>query len=97
MIWQESPETSPDIPAEYNDVLKFYDSEWYRIRLGRMFNPDKDKVYNSVLYHVINNKTGVIEFQSSYLPSAVGHAEQMGRAMDKLNEVPSVDAPSLVQ
>ena len=85
MIWNQSANTTPQVADAYGTVLQQYDTEWYRIRLGYIFDPETSAIGTCVLYHVINNKTGVIEFQGAYLPSCINHINSLTEAMNTFN------------
>jgi hypothetical protein len=94
MIWNDSDNIVPQIASDYSDVLKIYDTEWYKIRLGYMFDPEHSKISTSVLYHVINVKTGVIEYQGSYLPSCINNVNELSKFMKEFDKTPD-DLPRI--
>ncbi len=83
-IWNASAEIVPQLPSEWSDVLHQYETDWYRIRLGYIFDPETSQIGSSVLYHVVNKKTGVIEYQGSYLPSCINNVNELTKFMNEL-------------
>jgi len=85
MIWNASDNIVPQIGKEWSDTLDAYETDWYKIRLGYMFDPETSQVGTSVLYHVVNRKTGVIEYQGSYLPSCINNVNELTKFMNELS------------
>ena len=94
MIWSANEKISPNIDPAYSRLLDSYGTKWYRIDLGYIFDPDDGAVSDVVIYHVVNNFTGVIEYQGSHLPSVIQMANALDDAMRKLEQ--EEDLPSLL-
>lgn len=75
------PVESTDI---VNTVLQGHSNNWYKIELGHFFDPETGDVSETVLYHVVNRITDVVEYQGHHLPTAISMAKNLGTAMDEL-------------
>lgn len=96
MIWQNSPKLVPEVTPSAQEFIEQYDTDWYNLRLGHQFDPETGEISDIVIYHIINRFTGVIEFQGTYLPTAIQHIDALTHHMknrekdDLLEEVPSI-------
>lgn len=93
VIWSNNEKVRPPIDPAYNALLNDFSNKWYTIELGFLFEPDDGATSDVVVYHVVNNFTGVIEYQGSHLPSVIQMAMALDEAMMKLereDELPAL-------
>ena len=72
-------------------LLGEHKNNWYEIKVGKMFEPDTGEVTDTILYHVVNRITDIIEYQGHHLPAVLNMAKQLGIAMDTYNSLDKVE------
>lgn len=96
MIWNHSDNLYP--ADAQSAILNQFNTDNYSIKVGYIFDPDSSEIGSVLMYHIVNNITGVIEYQGSYLPSTIMHMQQLDKAMVDLTRtyVENPDLPNLI-
>lgn len=98
MSWMDSnKEVYEGLPQASNDYLDQFGSEDYKLVIGHSFDDEAVELSNAVVYHVINKHTGVVEFQGSFLASAIDCLKALqSRLTATLVEMKNDRAPRII-